>query len=336
MPSVLIIDDDPAVLTALPETLRLWMPDLLIEISGSARLALERIEATEYDAIISDIRMPDMDGLTLLERIRALQPHTPTLLVTGYGDQTLATQALRGGAYDYILKPVDRDYLLSSLTRALQLRRLTRQASDRTRADLPAECGRASLQALMEIIPCLVIVVDADGRILFFNRAAEKTTGFRREEVSGTSLFQSIFPSLPDGDAKRRLLEETCLDPGFEHPCLTKSGSIGSVQWRCTPIAWDTSARSCFACVGVEMTHWREREHRIESLILELDQRAHTHGTGVQDSDPSNAALASQTADLKTMQDVIVEREEKLIALEKRIAELQQEMQRLRARRTAP
>src|SRR5688572_18303969 len=192
MPTVLIIDDDPAVLTALPETLRLWMPGLLVEICASARLALDRIEATEYDAIISDIRMPDMDGLMLLERIRALRPQTPTLLITGYGDQALATQALRGGAYDYILKPIDRDYLLSSLTRALQLRRLTRQAQGKTRTDITLAGRLESLHALIETIACMLIVVDADGCILSFNRAAETLTGFRREELCGRSFYETF------------------------------------------------------------------------------------------------------------------------------------------------
>ena len=132
---LLIIDDDPSVLSALPETLRLWMPGLVVDLCGSARMALDRIEETDYDAIISDIRMPGMDGLTLLERIKTCRPHTPVLLVTGYGDQTLATQALRGGAFDYILKPIDRDYFLGSVGRALHLRHLSLQAEERQRAE---------------------------------------------------------------------------------------------------------------------------------------------------------------------------------------------------------
>ncbi|MBD0306363.1 MAG: response regulator, partial [Nitrospiraceae bacterium] len=67
---VLIIDDDPAVQVALPETLRLWMPGTLVDVCGSPRVALDRIETTDYDAIVSDIRMPDIDGIALLERIR--------------------------------------------------------------------------------------------------------------------------------------------------------------------------------------------------------------------------------------------------------------------------
>ncbi|MGH7233190.1 MAG: response regulator [Nitrospiraceae bacterium] len=127
---ILIIDDDPAVQVALPEALRLWLPGVVVDMCASARVALGRIETTDYDAIVSDIRMPDMDGLMLLEQIRTRRPSTPTILITGHGDQSLAIHALRGGAYDYITKPVDREYVINSLTRAIQVRHLSRQAEE--------------------------------------------------------------------------------------------------------------------------------------------------------------------------------------------------------------
>jgi len=68
---LLIIDDDPMVLAALPEMFRLWMPGLMVDQCGSARMAIDRIETTDYDAVISDIRLPDMDGLALLEQIKS-------------------------------------------------------------------------------------------------------------------------------------------------------------------------------------------------------------------------------------------------------------------------
>jgi PAS domain S-box-containing protein len=124
---VLIVDDDPALLQALPETLRLRMAGLLVDVADSARAALARIGATDYDAIVSDIKMPDMDGLALLAEIRVLCPTTPTLLITGHGEHDLAVRALRGGAYDFIQKPIDRDYFVFSLRRAIQMRQLSRQ-----------------------------------------------------------------------------------------------------------------------------------------------------------------------------------------------------------------
>ena len=75
------------------------MEGVVVEISESALAALQKMD---YDAIVSDIKMPDMDGLTLMVQARAFRPDTPTLLVTGNGEHDLALQALRGGAYDGI------------------------------------------------------------------------------------------------------------------------------------------------------------------------------------------------------------------------------------------
>ncbi|MBA2393913.1 MAG: response regulator [Ktedonobacteraceae bacterium] len=59
--------------------------------------------------------MPGMDGLELLTRIRELRPETPVILITGHGEHDLAIKALRGGAYDYIQKPIDRDTFVAAL-----------------------------------------------------------------------------------------------------------------------------------------------------------------------------------------------------------------------------
>ena len=121
---VLIVDDDPALLEALPEAIRLRMEDLDVDTSDSAQGALERIAETDYDALVVDIKMPGMDGLELLAEIKKLQPDTPTILITGHGDHELAVEALRGGAQDYVTKPIDRDYFVSSLSRAIECHRL--------------------------------------------------------------------------------------------------------------------------------------------------------------------------------------------------------------------
>lgn len=127
MAHILIVDDDTALLQALPEALRLRMGEATVEICDSAPAALERIASTDYDAIVSDIKMPGMDGLALLRHVRTLRPATPMLLITGHGEHDLAIQALRGGAYDFIQKPIDRDYFIASLGRAIQMRELSRQ-----------------------------------------------------------------------------------------------------------------------------------------------------------------------------------------------------------------
>src|SRR5204863_495843 len=125
---VLIVDDDPALLWALPETLRLRMGGVIVETANSASAALERIAAEDFDAIVTDIKMPGMDGLELLAEIRSRRPGTPTLVFTGHGENELVVGALRGGACDFIQKPIDRDYFVASLKRAIQARAKNRQS----------------------------------------------------------------------------------------------------------------------------------------------------------------------------------------------------------------
>src|SRR5438128_10081031 len=124
---ILIVDDDPALLQALPHTLSLRISGVQADTSASAQGALELIQAQDYDVIVSDIKMPGMDGLALLAQIQALRPETPTLLITGHGEHQLAIQALRGGAYDYLQKPLDRDDVVAAVQRALQTHHLRRQ-----------------------------------------------------------------------------------------------------------------------------------------------------------------------------------------------------------------
>src|SRR5207245_8072323 len=92
---VLIVDDDLALLQALPQALRLQLGGVTVETADSAAVALERIAARDYDAIVADIKMPGMDGLERLTEIRTRRPDTPTLMITGQGDNDLGVGARR-------------------------------------------------------------------------------------------------------------------------------------------------------------------------------------------------------------------------------------------------
>lgn len=126
---VLIVDDDAGLLQALSEMLQLRLPNVAVETLQSAVSALEHISDNDYDAIVADIKMPEMDGIQLLNRIRELRPDVPTLLITGHGEHDLAVEAVRGGAQDYVQKPIDREYFVASLTHAIQRRQLSRKVA---------------------------------------------------------------------------------------------------------------------------------------------------------------------------------------------------------------
>jgi len=129
-PHILLVDDDTALLQALPHMVALRIHGVQVDTSDSAPEALELIQEHDYDVIVSDIKMPGMDGLELLTKIQELRPDVPTLLITGHADQGLVTQALRGGAYDFIQKPIERVYFVAALHRAIQARQLRRQVQE--------------------------------------------------------------------------------------------------------------------------------------------------------------------------------------------------------------
>ena len=144
---VLIVDDELAVLQALPRALRLRMDGVTVDTAESAGVALDRIAARDYDAIVADIRMPGMDGLALLAEIRTRRPDTPTLMITAHGENDLVIGALRGGACDFIHKPIDRDYFIAALQRAVKTREASRQVKER---QVALERHLSELEALVE------------------------------------------------------------------------------------------------------------------------------------------------------------------------------------------
>jgi len=184
-PRILLVDDDKALLDALPQALRLRINGIEIDTSETAIDALERIRTTDYDAIVSDIKMPGMDGLALLHEIRELRPTTPTLMITGHGERDLAVQALRGGAYDFVQKPIDRDYFVASLERAIQLRRLDREV----------EQQRLALERharVLEHVDDGVFLVDEAGIIRHWNPAAQAITGISADEALGRPTGKTL------------------------------------------------------------------------------------------------------------------------------------------------
>src|SRR5881396_4277237 len=130
-PRVLIVDDDAALLQALPEAIRLRMKEVTVDTADSAAAALDLIDSLDYDVIVTDIKLPGMDGLALLTEIKKHRPDTPVLMITGHGEHALAIQALRSGAYDFIQKPIDRDHFVAALSRAMRAHALNRRGKDR-------------------------------------------------------------------------------------------------------------------------------------------------------------------------------------------------------------
>jgi CheY-like chemotaxis protein len=116
---VLLVDDDPTVTLVLAESLERLGGQYVIETAQDAHKALDRIEQGPLDLIITDLRMPGMDGLELIQQVRARAPHTRLILMTGYGSTEIEATAYHLGACRYLDKPFKAERLVAEVQAAL-------------------------------------------------------------------------------------------------------------------------------------------------------------------------------------------------------------------------
>ncbi|BBT41736.1 sigma-54-dependent transcriptional regulator [Pseudomonas putida] len=120
--SVIVVDDEASIRTAVQQWLSL--SGFSVQLFARAEECLAQLPEHFPGVIVSDVRMPGIDGLQLLERLQALDPDLPVILLTGHGDVPMAVEAMRNGAYDFLEKPFTPQTLLGSLRRALEKRQL--------------------------------------------------------------------------------------------------------------------------------------------------------------------------------------------------------------------
>jgi putative nucleotidyltransferase with HDIG domain len=119
---VLVVDDEEAIREVVSTLLE--AQGYRCTLCSNGKIALGAFGADSFDLVLSDIVMPEMDGLKLLAQLRSLDPDVPVIMVTAMHDISIALEAIRAGAYDYILKPFEKDQLHLSVRRALEHRRL--------------------------------------------------------------------------------------------------------------------------------------------------------------------------------------------------------------------
>jgi putative nucleotidyltransferase with HDIG domain len=119
---ILVVDDEEAIREVVSTLLE--AQGYTTTVCSNGRMALDAFRRDTFDLVLSDIVMPEMDGLKLLTELRSGDPDVPVIMVTAMHDISIALEAIRAGAYDYILKPFEKDQLHLSVRRALEHRRL--------------------------------------------------------------------------------------------------------------------------------------------------------------------------------------------------------------------
>ncbi|MCV9962234.1 sigma-54 dependent transcriptional regulator [Pararhizobium sp. BT-229] len=153
---VALIDDDKELRRATAQTLEL--AGFAVSAFGSAKAALAELSADFPGAVVTDIRMPEIDGLQLFDALKEMDADLPVILITGHGDIPMAVQAIQNGAYDFIAKPFAADRLVLSVRRAGEKRRLVmenralRQAAEDAQDSLPLIGQTPAMENLRNIL----------------------------------------------------------------------------------------------------------------------------------------------------------------------------------------
>lgn len=169
MARVLIADDEENIRFTLHEVLRRELPSCQVDEARDGVQALEFVEQNRYDLVILDIRMPRMDGMTALKKMRDLAPDIIVVIITAHGTQKMAMEALQIGAYDYFTKPFELNEVRIVVRRAIEKSRLLRQLeqmreNDRLRYSFSEIIGQSS--AMQEVFNLIERVLDNDVTVL--------------------------------------------------------------------------------------------------------------------------------------------------------------------------
>jgi two-component system, LuxR family, sensor kinase FixL len=256
---VLVIEDDPDTRANLCDILELDAHR--VDTAASVAEALDRSNWAEYSAILLDRLLPDGNAEELLPRLKELAPEAAIMIVTGYADLGGAIAALREGAADYILKPVNADALRASLTRIAERHHLA----------LAKERSEIAFRTLVEAAPCLIMILRPDRSIAYFSPFAEKLTGYHAAEVLAKDYFSVFISEKPLQEAMDQEIQQVLSGVptrGFEEPVRCKDGSRCWIVWNveCLP---DYEGGPAILAVGQDITTLKQaQEQAVQSARL--------------------------------------------------------------------
>lgn len=211
-PRVLVVDDEKFIRDILADFL--GMEGYIVRTAEDGTSAVQELARARYDLVISDLKMPKMGGLELLKEVSRSHPDTLTVIMTGFGTVETAIDAMKRGAYDYILKPFKVEEIVHIVQRGLEKRRLTAEnlrlrealslykVSEAIAASLSLDEVLSTLSdsALSEVRADVVATWLDDGEGGFFERGVEYASGFGAQTDHGALRPESIVRRLKKGD----------------------------------------------------------------------------------------------------------------------------------------
>ncbi len=250
---VLIVEDDADARANLSDILEL--DGYTARTAGTFAEALARTDWDDFLAIILDRRLPDGTADEYLPRLRQAAPAVPIIIVTGFADVEGTIAALRQGAQDYIVKPIDADTFRTRLARIAENRRVKEALKK----------SEAALEVVLAAAPCLIVILDTQAKIRYFSPYAEQLTGYSAEEVLGQD-YVSLF--IPDGALRQAIQKQFRRNLagtptlGYEFPILCRNGTSRAMVWN-AKLLTDYLGEPGILAVGQDITTLKQAQEQV-------------------------------------------------------------------------
>ncbi len=192
---ILYMEDNEGTARLLEK--RLSRAGYAIDIAPNGDAGLESCAARPYDAIIVDYNMPGLSGLQVIQRLADLGTIPPTIMLTGTGNERIAVEALKLGAFDYVIKDIDGIYLDLLPTVIEQALKNQQLLEDKRRAEAALRESEQRFRSVIEQSLDGITLIDQDGKIVEWNRAEEGITDIRREEALGQYIWDMTYRMMP-------------------------------------------------------------------------------------------------------------------------------------------
>ena len=193
-PKILIVDDEPRMCDSLKFILS--HQGYETHTSNSGTKAIEHLSKDHFDLVLLDMVMPDLSGNSVMDYVHGRTPDTPVIVITGYGSLDSAVEAMRGGAFDYVRKPLDFDELLTSVGNAINHSILMREKED---ASKKLRISERKYRYLINSYPDLVYTLDNDGKFTFINKASWSHLGYKADHLLGEHYSVVVY----EGDLEK-------------------------------------------------------------------------------------------------------------------------------------
>ncbi len=262
--SVLLVDDEPNFCTSLKPLLE--ADGYAVTVSHTGQESLFHLESTLFDAVLLDLGLPDISGLSLVDALRTKYPDTVIIILTGCATVDNAVEALRGGVYDYLKKPFDPERLLNVLARGIEYKALQRKLAKSEKRF--RQLARATWEG---------IIIYDKGELLLANSQLYEMFGYTEEELVGTQIFDILLDRTTIKAMHLQSDPET-IGP-FEATARRKDGSRFPVEIRVKQI--DYSGRCAEVAAIRDVTSIRRSLEKQLALQQKLAQAKRLEALGL-------------------------------------------------------